>query len=146
MPQKPAPAVFISYSHRDEGWKDRLVKQLAVLETEGLLEVWSDRRIDAGEDWRQKIEKALAHAQVAVMLVTADFLISPFIRGVEVPEMLRRREQEGLHVFPIIVRSCTWQKAAFLKAIQARPGTAGRSPASGGTDGTSRLWPSQRRS
>ena len=39
--------LFISYSHRDEPWKDRVVKHIAVLATEGL-GVWDDRRIDAG--------------------------------------------------------------------------------------------------
>ncbi len=35
--------VFISYSHQDEAWKDRLVRQLRVLELEGALTVWDDR-------------------------------------------------------------------------------------------------------
>ncbi len=34
------PEVFISYSHTDEDWKDRLVTHLGVLEQEGLLEIW----------------------------------------------------------------------------------------------------------
>ena len=41
--------VFISYSHKDEVWKDRLLPQLKALEQIGLLETWDDRRIDAGE-------------------------------------------------------------------------------------------------
>jgi hypothetical protein len=34
--------VFISYSHKDEGWKDRLVEQLRVLELEGAYDLWDD--------------------------------------------------------------------------------------------------------
>ena len=56
----PQPEVFVSYSHRDERWKDRLVERLAVLETEGRLAVWDDRRIAAGGDWHAEIERALA--------------------------------------------------------------------------------------
>ena len=37
------PRVFISYSHQDEAWKNRLVRQLRVLELEGDLEVWDDQ-------------------------------------------------------------------------------------------------------
>lgn len=33
--------IFISYSHDDEAWKDRVVSQLGVLEHEGLLSVCS---------------------------------------------------------------------------------------------------------
>jgi hypothetical protein len=44
------PSIFISYSHADEAWKDRVEKQLRVLEPEGNFEVWDDRRIAAGDD------------------------------------------------------------------------------------------------
>ena len=41
-----APTVFISYSHKDEKWKNRLVTHLGVLEKEGLLDLWDDRKIE----------------------------------------------------------------------------------------------------
>ena len=53
-----APSIFISYSHKDEEWKDRVVTHLRVLEMEGMLDVWDDRRIEAGDDWKPEIEKA----------------------------------------------------------------------------------------
>jgi len=98
--------VFISYSHKDEAWKDRLVKQLGVLQAEGVLEVWDDRRIEAGEDWQPEIERAIEHAAVAILLVSADFLTSKFILGVEVPRLLERRQKEGVRVIPLIVWPC----------------------------------------
>ena len=64
------PTVFISYSHQDEAWKDRLVTHLGVLSHEGLLDLWNDRRIGAGQDWRQEIQEAMATASVAIMLVS----------------------------------------------------------------------------
>jgi hypothetical protein len=53
------PTVFISYSHKDEEWKDRLVTHLGVLQSQGLLDLWDDRRIGAGEDWYQEIQTSL---------------------------------------------------------------------------------------
>ena len=44
------PTVFVSYSHKDEEWKDRLVTHLGVLHHQGLLDLWDDRHIGAGED------------------------------------------------------------------------------------------------
>lgn len=76
-----SPSVFISYSHKDEAWKDRLVTHLGVLQSQGLLDLWDDRRIGAGQDWHQEIEQAMAAASVAVLLVSADFLTSQFILG-----------------------------------------------------------------
>lgn len=51
--------VFVSYSHKDERWKDRLVAQLGVLQKQGILELWDDRRIGAGQDWYQQIQQSM---------------------------------------------------------------------------------------
>jgi hypothetical protein len=37
------PTDFISYSQKDETWKDRLVTQLGVLAKQGQLDLWDDR-------------------------------------------------------------------------------------------------------
>ena len=44
--------IFISYSHKDEHWKDLLVRHLKVLPLEGLCDPWDDRRIETGEEWK----------------------------------------------------------------------------------------------
>ncbi len=110
--------VFISYSHEDETWKDRLQTQLAVLEYEGLFSVWEDRQIETGDDWYPEIEKALNEADVAILLISAHFLTSKFIRGEEIPRLLERREQEGIRVIPLILKPCPWHKIDWLSAIQ----------------------------
>ena len=115
------PTVFISYSHKDEKWKDRLVTHLGVLKKEGLLDQWDDRRIGAGEDWHQEIKKAMSSAKVAVLLVSADFLSSNFILGEEVPHLLERRKKEGIHIFPIILRPCAWKHVKWLAQMNLRP-------------------------
>jgi len=40
--------LFISYSHDDTRWLDRLRKQLGVLEQAGLIDAFADTRIAAG--------------------------------------------------------------------------------------------------
>ena len=60
------PTIFISYSREDEAEKEALLKQLGVLQQEGLLETWSDDRIGAGADWQREIEAAMARARVAI--------------------------------------------------------------------------------
>ncbi|MBN1479707.1 toll/interleukin-1 receptor domain-containing protein [candidate division KSB1 bacterium] len=44
------PRIFISYSHKDEEWKDRLVSHLAGLQQQGYLEIWVDKRIKGGQN------------------------------------------------------------------------------------------------
>jgi hypothetical protein len=115
------PSIFISYSHADEKWKDRVVTEFRVLESEGNFEVWDDRRIAAGDDWSPAIEKALTEASVAILLISAEFLTSRFIKVEEVPQLLKRRKKEGLRVIPLIVWPCAWQQVSWLKGIQSRP-------------------------
>ena len=116
---KLPPTVFISYSHPDEVWKNRLVSHLGVLQREGLLDIWEDRRIGASADWEAEIAAALARAKAAVLLISANFLNSNFILTKEAPLLLQRRMEEGLPVIPVIVRSCAWEKVSWLSPINA---------------------------
>jgi hypothetical protein len=119
--QQNAPTVFISYSHKDEDWKDRLLEHLGVLEEEGLLKTWNDRNIGAGDEWLEEIQGAMNAARVAVFLVSAASLKSKFIRHKEIPHLLDRREKEGMTFIPVIVRSCVWDELPWLSRFQARP-------------------------
>ena len=124
-------SIFVSYSHKDERWKNRLVTHLGVLEQEGILDLWEDRRIEVGDDWKPEIEKAIDKATVAILLVSADFLTSKFILDEEIPKLLERREKEGVRIIPIIVKPCAWTQVKWLSKIQARPKDG--KPLSGGT-------------
>ena len=113
--------IFISYCHKDEPWKDLLVKHLGALRRQGRIDVWDDRRIGVGDDWLPAIDRSLRGADAAILLVSADFLDSRFIRDRELPVLLKRRRDEGLLVAPVIVRDCAWDRVDGLREIQARP-------------------------
>jgi hypothetical protein len=115
------PTVFISYSHVDETEKNRLLVHLGVLEKAGLIDLWSDDRIEAGTSWEPKIQQAIAQAKVAVLLITANFLTSKFILGKEVPALLQRREGTGLVVFPVVAKACAWKNVQWLRDMNLRP-------------------------
>jgi hypothetical protein len=115
------PTIFVSYSHKDEQEKDRLLSHLGVLHQHGLINLWSDDRIGAGAAWEQEISRAMAEARVAILLVTANFLNSNFILTQEVPALLKRRQKEGLIVFPIITQHCAWDRIDWLRQMNAKP-------------------------
>jgi hypothetical protein len=117
----PGPSVFVSYSHEDEAWKDRVVQHLRVLQHQGDLDLWDDRRIVPGEPWHDAIWRALGSSSVALLLVSANSLTSEFILDKEVPELLRRRATEGLRLIPVILRPCAWRDVSWLASIQAFP-------------------------
>ena len=97
--------VFICHSHDDAVWLERLRVHLKPLERRGLIETWDDR-IHAGTDWRAAIERSLAEAGVAVLLVSANWLASDFIQEVELPRLLTRALGEGVPVLPLLVSPC----------------------------------------
>src|SRR5262249_45490773 len=87
----------------------------------GLLTTWHDGLIRAGADWLVEIETAISVARVAVLLVSPDFLNSPFIHRVEIPGLFQRRSVEDLEIVPLIVRPCAWRQVPWLARLQARP-------------------------
>ena len=72
------PSVFFSYSHADEGLRDQLEKQLSLLKRQGIIDVWHDRRIDAGEDFGKAIDYHVETDDIILLLVSADFLDSDY--------------------------------------------------------------------
>lgn len=125
LPPGREPVVFISYSHRDRGIKDRLVKHISVLGPTSF-ELWDDTSIRTGDDWRGRIGDALARADAAILLISADFLTSSFIKETELPALLARP------TYPILIGYCAWQKVPWLEKLQMRTddgkplGTRGR--------------------
>src|SRR6266536_3499947 len=111
--------VFVSYSHEDAAWLERLQVHLKPLEREGLVELWADTRIATGSDWRRKIEQAMSTAQVAVLLVSADFLASDFIAANELPPLLQRAELDGLVIMPLILSPCLFEQTTSIARFQA---------------------------
>jgi len=112
--------VFISYSHKDEAEKEKLLSHLGVLPSDSL-DIWSDDRLGAGASWEKEINKSLGQAKVAILLITANFLTSKFILEKEVKTLLERREKEGVYVFPVIAKACAWRKVAWLSEMNLRP-------------------------
>src|SRR5262249_30999661 len=113
------PHVFISYSHSDAEYLDRLLVHLKPLEKEGLIDLWVDTRLRAGDRWRKEIDKALQRAMVAILLVSADFLASDFITDNELPPLLRDAEERGTRVIPLIVKPCRFTRDKNLRHFQS---------------------------
>ena len=108
---QPAPErrhVFISYSHADRDWVERLKRMMApLLRGSGQeLRLWDDSQIEAGRKWREAIETALAQAKVALLLVSDHFLASEFVMGEEVPKLLAAAEAEGVRVLWVSLSAC----------------------------------------
>jgi TIR domain len=111
--------VFVSYSHRDRRWVNRLLVHLKPLERAGYLDVWEDSRITPGRAWKDEIDKALKSAQIAVLLISADFLASDFIADNEVPNLLMSARDRGTIIMPVIVSPSRFEQTESLSQFQA---------------------------
>lgn len=116
------PRVFISYSHKNEDWKNRLIPYLEVVFSNGKnLEVWDDRKVHGGAKWEKEILGAINTCDIAILLISIEFLNSVFIKETEVP-LIREREAKGeLVVYPILCEECPWKTVDWLQETQMRP-------------------------
>ena len=119
--KSPALKIFISYSHKDERFKEELITMLEGMQRKGIIEAWQDRRIEEGDEWLQSIQIAMNECDLALLLVSKNFLASRFIRDKELPHLLQRRKEEGLRIVPIIISPCLWKSEPLLSDLQALP-------------------------
>ncbi len=109
--------VFISYSHRDADWLDKLRAHLQPLEKVIQLEIWDDTRIQPGTKWREEIMRAMTSSKAALFLVSKNFAASAFIQGHELPTLLDSAEKNRIRVIPIITAPTPLDQNPELKQL-----------------------------
>ena len=110
----PRLTVFLSYSHKDSAYLERLKTQLSPLAREGV-ELWYDNNIDPGAEIDPGIRKALKRARVFVAIVSPDYLESRYCYDREYRYAEGRRKRGTMCVVAAIVRACGWQSTAVAR-------------------------------
>ena len=113
------PKAFISYSHKDKIYLQRLMVHLRPLERKGLIDIWVDSKLKAGDQWKEEIEKALKTASIAILLISADFMASEFIIDNELPPLLSQVEVKGTKIIPVILSPCRFEREPNLNRFQS---------------------------
>ena len=118
-----AVEVFISYSHKDRRFRDRLATHLSNLRNQEIISDWYDGDIPPGTEWEPQITNHLQTAQIILLLISADFMASKFCYSIELKEAIARHDAKQACVIPIILRPTDWEGAPFEK-LQVLPSDA----------------------
>jgi hypothetical protein len=111
--------VVVSYSHKDEALRKELEAHLAPLRREGLIDIWHDRRIVAGQPLDAAIDSHFAVADVILILVSSDFLNSDYCYDIELRRAMERHNRGEAIVIPVILRQCDWKRMPFGHLLAA---------------------------
>ena len=107
LPSKAASQrtdVFVSYAHAPErhtGWVERIRVHLEGLTNYCSIQWWDDTRINPGDNWQREIQNAIRRSRVAILILTADFLKSKYIREAELPLLLEAADADGAKILCI---------------------------------------------
>ena len=113
--QSDALRLFYSYSHKDDLLREQLETHLKLLQRQGLIQPWHDRRILPGDEWVKEIDDNLNRADIILLLVSADFIASDYCYEIEVKRAMERHETGEARVIPIILRPVDWRGTPFNK-------------------------------
>jgi hypothetical protein len=105
--------IFCSYFHADEGYCNDLRKHLSVLERNGTIATWYDRRILAGEEWSGAIDANLRSSDIILLLISPDFVASDYCYNIELAYALSAHKRGLAVAIPIFVRPVDWSTAPF---------------------------------
>lgn len=113
-------SIFISYSHEDNQWLNKVLKNLKPLQRYyDNVDSWSDKKIMASDVWKDEIDKALKKATIAILLISSDFEASDFITNDELQPLLDKAQADGTKIMPLIVRPCAFFEECGLSKYQA---------------------------
>jgi len=108
-PEKPIVKCFISYAHAYQDhfkvFRDDFQAATANLPFCDF-KIWTDEKIPLGEDWHEAIQKAVASCDIAVLLVSDQFMNSEYIKKEEVARLFDRKATEGTLVVPVYFYPC----------------------------------------
>jgi hypothetical protein len=115
--------IFCSYAREDETLRQEFEASVVQMRRKKQIDVWHDKRISAGDRWRDQIDEHLDSADIIALFVSRDFLASDFSYEKELSRALEREAKKEAVVVPIIVRDCDWSDAPFAH-LQAIPSGA----------------------
>ncbi len=102
------PSVFLSFSMRDLDAKNELLRYLNSAIGDKLSFV-SEENIQAGEDFKIKLQDWANRAEIILVLLSNTYLNSSYAD----PDSIINLSKEGKRVIPVIMEYCNWKGTSF---------------------------------
>lgn len=94
--------IFISYSHKNTKYKEKLLISLEALKQSYNINPWHDGMIDAGGNIDGNIKNALLKSDVVLLLITDNFLASYYCMKIELEKAIEREKEGKCIVIPVM--------------------------------------------
>jgi hypothetical protein len=119
--------VFVSYAREDKRWLDRddrhnLIPFLMESLKRQNVVFWYNKELRPGDEFRSNIEAEIDRAQIALLIVSQNFLNSEFIEKQEMPRIANRARQGQMIIVPVLAEPCDWNDFPILADRQMVPG------------------------
>jgi hypothetical protein len=130
--------IFISYCNKDEIWVKSeeklhdlipfLKRSICCQENSKSEKVifWFDSNkengIEPGEEYKNVIFSELNKADIAILLISQEFLNSEFIRKYELKIIEQKHNKKQLDILPILLEPCELEEIEFINSMQLVPG------------------------
>lgn len=111
--------IFISYAEEDNSYREMLDAYLSTLKRQGLVSVWHDRKILAGSNWNDEIQKNIQEADIILCLLTPDYFkeSKTYIWDVEIPVICKKILTNTSSVIPIVIKDTpSWHDVPIGKS------------------------------
>lgn len=107
--------LFYSCAPSDEPLRHRLEAHLSSLRRQGLITEWHSGHLAAGAERHEEISRHLAHAELILLLLSADFLVSESCYSVELTQALTRHRSGAARLVPILLSPVDVQDEAISR-------------------------------
>jgi hypothetical protein len=97
------PLIYVSYSHKDAKWFSYVMPYLETAARAVDAEIWADRELSGGDDWRTITDSKLRACRIFVLLVSSHSITSESIAKELAAVLQRERYGEPVVIFPIVV-------------------------------------------
>ncbi len=112
--------IFISYANEDCSLLNDIKRYALGFKERQKIKIWDDGNITLGDRWNTEIRQNLIEADIVLLFITPDFLLSDYINNTEIKIALERDKKKLCKVITLFIRYCKLEellKYLFFKAF-----------------------------